>query len=214
MSIATLILGESGRGKSYSLRNLNPETTLILQTHRKPLPFRANGLKPFKVDSWQKLIDYIKNAKSNGKDVVIIDDFQYLMANEFMRRSSEKGFDKFTEIGHNAWAVMKAASEAADDVRVYLLNHTENDGNGGIKAKTIGKMLDEKITVEGMFTIVLRSMIVDGKYKFATQNNGQDTTKSPVDMFADILIENDLAAVDAAICDYYGITPLKGEQKQ
>jgi len=214
MSIATLVLGESGRGKSYSLRNLNPDTTLVIQTHKKPLPFRSNGLKAFKIDNWQKIIDCIKNAVPNGKDVVVIDDFQYLMANEFMRRSSEKGFDKFTEIGHNAWAVMKMAGEGPDNLRVYIMSHTEQDGQGGVKAKTIGKMIDEKITMEGMFTIVLRAMVVDDRYTFSTQNNGQDTTKSPVDMFPDRLIDNDLAAVDAAVCAYYQITPLKGEQKQ
>lgn len=206
MSIATLILGESGTGKSASLRNLDPDTTLLIQTIDKPLPFRATGWKPQVTDNWETIIKYMHAAAERGKERVVIDDFQYLLANEFMRRSAERGFDKFTEIGLHAWSVIREAASAHKGLRVYLLSHTTTDDAGHTKAKTIGKLLDEKITVEGMFTIVLRTMINDQGYFFSTQNSGQDTTKSPIDMFSDRLIPNDLAAVDEAICSYYNIT--------
>ncbi|MBI0276887.1 AAA family ATPase [Hafnia alvei] len=217
MGTATLILGESGTGKSTSLRNITPENTLLIQTIRKPLPFRSAGWKKwnksepatsvFTTDNWQSIIAAIKAASGYGKSIVIIDDFQYLMANEFMRRSDEKSFDKFTEIGSHAWNIIdKAINETPDDLRIYFLSHTEETQMGRVKMKTIGKMLDEKITVEGMFTIVLKTSVKDGQYLFTTQNSGSDPVKSPMGMFDSPEIENDLQAVDAAICEYYGIT--------
>ncbi|MGA0608871.1 ATP-binding protein [Caldimonas sp. KR1-144] len=216
MSIATLILGESGTGKSTSLRNLDPSKTLLIQAIRKPLPFKSTGWKVrpslkaegnvIQTDN-PELIERV--LRSSGDEIVVIDDFQYVMANEYMRRSDEKGFDKFTDIGKHAWNILRAASDLADRRRVYILAHTQSDDTGRVKIKTIGKMLDEKITVEGMFTIVLRTVVRDGSYLFATQNNGSDTVKSPMDMFADQLIGNDLASVDESICSFYGIEPLK-----
>lgn len=216
MSTATLILGESGTGKSTSLRNLDPSKTLLIQSIRKPLPFKSSGWKVrVSLKSEGNIIqtdDAVlieKLLRQSPHEIVVIDDFQYVMANEFMRRSNEKGFEKFTEIGRHAWDILNAAISLDDRRRVYILSHTENDQTGRTKIKTIGKMLDEKITIEGMVTIVLRTELRDGSYFFATQNNGNDTTKSPMGMFADQLIDNDLAQVDAAICDFYGIEPLK-----
>lgn len=214
MSTAVLILGESGTGKSTSLRNLNPAKTLLIQAIRKPLPFKAKGWKVraaikddgnvFQTDD-AILMD--KLLRQSPHEIVVIDDFQYVMANEYMRRTGEKGYEKFTDIGKNAWNVLSAASQLAPNRRIYILSHTATDELGRTKIKTIGKMLDEKITLEGMVTIVLRTQVRDGHYTFATQNNGSDTTKSPMGMFSDQYIENDLAAVDAAICDYYEIAP-------
>jgi hypothetical protein len=189
MAIVTMILGKSGTGKSTSLRNMKPQTVSLIQLLKKPLPFKAGSWKPFVNDNYS----------------IILDDFQYMMANEFMRRTDEKGFEKFTEIGRHVWDVLMAAGSLPDDVRVYVLSHTEEDDYGGAKMKTIGKMLDEKIALEGMVTIVLRTHVSDGVYQFATQNNGADTTKSPLGMFDSKLIDNDLAAVDSAICEYYNI---------
>lgn len=221
MGIPVLILGESGTGKSTSLRNLNPESTLLIQAVRKPLPFRAIGWEVYcpaskkgsilYSDNWEAIKKFISHAHERGKDKVIIDDFQYVMANEFMRRSGERGFDKFTEIAHHAWSLIMAAQEVQADTRVYFLSHTSTDDSGTVRAKTIGKLLDEKITVEGLFTIVLRSFTNDQGYFFSTQNNGFDTVKSPMDMFAEQHIENDLNAVDSVISEYYGINKTNQE---
>ncbi len=208
-----MILGDSGTGKSTSMRNLDPTKTLLIQAVRKPLPFRPKGwqvklsLKApgniIQTDDADKIEASMRHSQA---PIIVIDDFQYILANEFMRRSDERGFDKFTEIGRHAWNVMRAASELADDRRVYIIAHTATDDAGRTKMKTIGKMLDEKVTPEGLFTIVLRTAVRDGVYLFGTQNSGNDTSKSPMGMFTDMYIDNDLAAVDAAICEYWGIT--------
>lgn len=218
MSIATMILGDSGTGKSTSLRNLDPDQTLLIQAVRKPLPFRSADWTPYnKATGLGSVITTDNPTLIEGamlkvrRPVVVVDDFQYVLANEFMRRSDEKGFDKFTEIGRHAWDLLRAASDLADDRRVYILAHTDSDDQGRTRMKTIGKMLNEKITPEGMVTIVLRTSVRDGTYVFATQNSGSDTTKSPMGMFDEQFIDNDLAAVDAAICEYYG---LSAEQPQ
>lgn len=208
-----MVLGESGTGKTTSLRNLDPKHTLLIQAVRKPLPFKSQHWKPFSKEVPTGNIFITDNAaeivriiRKTQRKVVVIDDFQYIMANEFMRRSNERGFDKFTEIGRNAWDIINAASDLPDDVRVYILSHVETNDQGKTKIKTIGKMLDEKITLEGMVTIVLRTVVSDGQYLFATRNNGQDTTKTPMGLFDSDLIDNDLAEVDAAIFNYYGLT--------
>lgn len=213
MSIATLVMGESGTGKSTALRNLNPANTLLIQAVRKPLPFRSAGWRPCtKADPNGSIIVTDNAATIEGamrrstRDVVVIDDFQYVLANEFMRRSDEKGFEKFSDIGRHAWNILMAATELAERRRVYILAHTASDEFGKTRMKTIGKLLDEKITPEGLFSIVLRTAVRDGEYLFATQNSGNDTTKSPIGLFADQYIENDLAAVDAAITDYYQLS--------
>lgn len=214
MSIATLIIGESGTGKSTSLRNLNPDDTLLIQSTNKPLPFRATGwaklAKGSKLgniyvsDNSNKIINAMTRSR---RKVIVIDDFQYMLANEFMRRSEEKGYDKFTEIARHAWDVLSVAGQLADDVRVYVLMHSQSDDFGKVKAKTIGKLLDEKITLEGLFTTVLKTVVRDGQYFFSTQNNGNDTVKSPMGLFDQNLIENDLANIDNLICRYYEINP-------
>lgn len=214
MGIPAMILGESGSGKTASLRNLNPEETLIIQAVSKPLPFRSN----FKAwdtktkkgsiivsDSSSQICKFIAAAPSYNKKIIIIDDFQYTMANEFMRRSAEKGFDKFTEIAKHAWDIAMAAQSAPVDTRIYLLSHVQNDDQGHTKIKTIGRLLDEKITLEGLFTIVMRAIRHDGQYLFTTQNSGSDTVKTPMDLFKSETIENDLNMVDQSIKQYYGI---------
>jgi len=216
MSIATIVMGKSGHGKSTSIRNFDPDKTLIIQAVRKPLPFRAKEWKPWDsasktgsvavTDSARNICAAIERAPSNGKSVVIIDDFQYVMSNEFMRRSAERGFDKFTEIARGAWDVLNMAMSGPEDVRVYILTHTETDEWGqNAKVKTIGKLLDDKIVLEGMVTTVLKALKQDGQYFFSTQSDGTDTVKSPMGLFESALIDNDLAAVDKAICEYYGI---------
>lgn len=204
MSTATLILGESGTGKTASLRNMDGGKVFLIQAVAKPLPFRAANWKPWLCDDADGIVHAMRSPK-NTKDIIVIDDFQYIMANEFMRRSNEVGFQKFTDIAKHAWEILNTASALAPNKRVYILAHTDTDETGKVRAKTIGKLLNEKITVEGLLTIVLRTAVVNGQYIFTTKNNGSDTVKTPMDMFADEHIPNDLAAVDAAIVDYYGL---------
>lgn len=202
MAIAVLVMGASGTGKSASLRNFRPDEIGVINVAGKPLPFRSE-IKSFKSDRYEEIEAILKKAKVKS---LVIDDSQYLMANEFMRRASENGFQKFTDIGRNFWALVDMINhDLPEDVIVYFMQHTELDANGNEKAKTIGKLLDEKITLEGLFSIVLKTAVVDGSYMFSTKNNGADTVKTPMGMFEQDLIENDLKAVDDAIREYYGL---------
>jgi hypothetical protein len=204
MGKKVLIIGESGTGKSASMRNFTKDEILIINVAAKDLPFKEpkGGFEKVNSDNYR---DIKKAMQSTNKKVIVIDDTQYLMANEFMRRATEKGFDKFTEIAQNYWDLQQAINKLPDDTIVYELSHLERDQNGNEKAKTIGKLLDEKITVEGMFGIVLKTVVQDGKYYFQTQNSGTDTCKSPIGLFKTYLIDNDLKLVDSAIRDYYGL---------
>lgn len=213
MSVSTLILGESGTGKSASMRYLNPEETLLIQIVRKPLPFLSKGWSYFDKERGSGNIFVcdrfdliIKAVSKTKKKIIVIDDFQYLMANEFMRRSDEKSYDKFTDIGKHAWEVITQVTNLPDDVRVYITAHTDTSDLGKVTIKTIGKLLADKICLEGLFSIVLRTRVIDRQFLFSTQNDGNDTVKSPMGLFSNELIDNDLAAVDAAICAYYGIS--------
>lgn len=208
MSIAAFILGESGTGKSTSMRSMNPAETLLIQAIKKPLPFRSSGWKYLSKEGGNILVcdqsaQIIAAMHKTQRPIIVIDDFQYILANEFMRRTDERGFDKFTDIGKHAWDILCAASSLPDHVRVYILSHTETSESGRVKAKTIGRMLDEKITIEGMFSIVMRTSVINGQYLFSTKNNGSDTVKTPLGLFDADHVDNDLAAVDAAIVDYY-----------
>jgi len=155
------------------------------------------------------MVNLIQKATAGGREIIIIDDYQYLLANEFMRRSDERGYDKFTEIARHAWDVVRAAQGVAGNARIYFLSHTDTDDFGHTKVKTIGKLLDEKICLEGLFTIVLRAAVSDGRHYFTTQNSGKDTVKAPMDMFLTPEIDNDLNAVDNVICEYYGINQVE-----
>lgn len=214
MAILTMILGESGTGKTTSLRNLPPKETILIQSVKKPLPFKSAEWKPCSKENPQGSIYTTDNSTTicqmlkrlpDEKQIVVLDDFQYIMANEFFRRSDEKGYEKFTEIGRHVFDVIEAAQNMPDDKRIYFLWHTETDPFGKVKAKTIGKMIDEKYTPEGAFTICLKTHVSQGVYQFSTQNSGNDTVKSPIGMFSDCLIDNDLNNVDDAICEFYSI---------
>ena len=215
MSIVTMILGESGTGKSASMRNLIPSDTLLIQAVPKPLPFRAAGWGPLTKETPNGNVFVSDQAdricailRKTTRSVIVIDDFQYVLSNEFMRRVTDKevgnaAFAKYNEIARNAWDILMCAASLPDAKRVYLLSHTTTDEFGNTKIKTIGKLLDDKIVLEGLVSIVLRTKAMNGEYVFTTRNSGSDTVKSPMNMFDSPAIDNDLAAVDAAICSYY-----------
>lgn len=202
MGLPVLILGESGTGKSASLRNFPNDKVAVINVAGKPLPFK-NKINSKTTDDYDEVEAGAKAFAKEGVKSIVVDDAQYLMANEFMRRATERGYDKFTDIAKNFWSLVNMVKELPPDVIVYFLSHIERDQNGNEKIKTIGKLLDEKITVEGMFTIVLKTNVTDGQYSFLTQNNGHDTVKSPIGMFEAYAIENDLYYVDQKIRNYY-----------
>lgn len=199
MGIPVYILGESGTGKSASLRNFKPEDVKVINVANKPLPFK-NKLESVSVDTYEKILREINNS---NKKAIVVDDAQYIMANEFMRRATERGFDKFTEIAFHMWDIVESVKQLPADTVVYFLSHIDRDSEGNEKVKTIGKLLDEKITLEGMFTIVLKTNVCDGQYSFLTQNNGKNTVKSPIGLFNSYAIDNDLKYVDEKIRNYY-----------
>jgi len=202
MGIPVLIIGNSGTGKSYAIRNMDPATTGLINVARKPLPFRTK-FNSLESDNYATIGKTLEKAKASS---IIIDDCQYLMANEFMRRAKEAGYQKFADIGLNFWNLVQQVVNMPANRIVYFLGHSEVDQFGNTKFKTIGKMLDEKITVEGMFTIVLRTHVQDGVFSLSTVNDGADTVKAPPEMFAGPSIPNDLLLVDTAIREYYGLT--------
>jgi hypothetical protein len=217
MSNTSLIIGESGTGKSTSLEHLNPKETFIINVLDKPLPFRGykknyTKLSPdgsqgnyYASDDYSSLIRCIRNINNKRPEIknLVIDDWQYTMCNEFMRRATETGFTKFTEIGQHAWSIIRELVGCREDLYCFVLSHSDTDANGKYKCKSIGKMLDEKITIEGMFTIVLHTQIMDGAYRFLTQNDGAHIAKSPRGMFEDKYIANDLAFVKDKMDHYY-----------
>lgn len=201
MAIIVMVYGQSGTGKSTSLRNFKPEDVCIVNVSGKPLPFK-NKHKTFNTDDYMSIETAIKKAPAKS---IVIDDATYLMTGEYMRAAKVTGYQKFTDLALNYYTLVKIAAALSDDKIVYFMGHSDIDNNGNEKFKTIGKLLDEKITLEGMFTIVLKTVVTDGKYQFSTRNSGQDTVKTPMGMFSEPLIENDLAAVDKAIREYYEI---------
>ncbi|UNU74144.1 ATP-binding protein [Moraxella nasovis] len=206
MAIGAFILGHSGSGKSFSLKNLDPNLVGFFNVVGKRLPFKGANFKTVVTDNTDEICYLLVKSKA---PIIVIDDFQYLMSNRFMRDSDIKGFDKYTANGKGIWNILNTINYHMKDYqRVYILSHTD-EVDGKTKLKTIGKMLDEKITPEGMVGIVLQTHIDNGHY-FITQNNGHTTVKTPFEMFDDVLIPNDLNFVDDAICDYYNI-PKTGE---
>lgn len=205
MAEKILIMGESGTGKSTSLRNCNPETTAIVNPVGKPLPFK--GSKKFTtlngVTNSDEICNFMRQQAKSGKKIIVIDDFQYILAVPYMNRIKETGWDKYNDFGANYFNIINICNELPDDVCVYYLSHCETLENGLTTVKLIGKLLREKITVEGLFTIVLKTGVSEGKYYFFTQNSGKDTVKSPLGMFDSFSVDNDLAYIDAKIRNYY-----------
>ena len=202
MGMPVLILGESGSGKTYSIKNMNPDETGVFLVEKPRLPFRKVFTKVVKDATYSKIVATL--AAHNLKRYVI-DDSQYLLVNDFFDRARKTGYQKFTDLALNFRNLIHLViKQMPDDCIVYFLHHVETDPNGKLKAKTIGKLLDEKLTVEGCFDIVLRTAIENGEHFFLTQSDGFDTVKSPEEMF-DAKIPNDLDFVDKKIREYYGM---------
>ncbi|EOU9494607.1 AAA family ATPase [Klebsiella pneumoniae] len=218
MGTPVLILGDSGAGKSYSLRNFTPDEVILLQCIPKMLPFRASGWKLngkelpdgsvqrgniIRFDAWDAVLDSINRmVLSKTRRVLVIDDFQVVMQHENMMRAYQTGYQKFTEMADHVWQIIMAATRLPDDFRVYFLAHTE-ESDGKIRMKTTGKMLNEKLTPEGYFSIVLRAIKKDGKHVFLIKGDDNDTAKAPPDLFPGLTeMDNDLKAVDVAITEF------------
>ena len=201
MAVIVMIMGQSGTGKSASLRNFQPGQVSVINVSGKPMPFR-NKIATVSTNQYAQVWQLLKQAKAPS---VVIDDATYLMTDEFMRTAKTQGYQKFTDMAKNFYDTVEIARSLPDDRIVYFIGHTATADDGREHFKTVGKLLDEKVTLEGKFTIVLKTVVQDGKYFFATRNNGQDTVKTPLGMFEEEFIDNDLAAVDAEIREYYGI---------
>ena len=225
MAQGILIIAESGAGKSTSIENLDPKETFIINVANKPLPFK--GWKK-KYVLWSKdnptgnlytgssaqqieaCLGYV-NSKRPDIKTIVIDDFQYMSSFEFFDRSDEKGYEKFTQIGANLARIARMPKDLRDDLTIFFLTHAEEstdlEGKRKFKAKTIGRMVDEKLSLEGLFSIVLFSKVKKDKdgnirFVFETRNNGENTCKSPKGMFQEFEIPNDLALVKESIYSY------------
>ena len=213
MAIPVMVLGDSGSGKTRSAKSLDPSKTIIIQPIKKPLPFRAKGWKPFDrasktgsvvvSDQYNAIKWCVDHAAEMGKTTIIVDDAQYIMANESLRRVNEKGFDKFTEMAKGYVDMIMFAANHPANVMIYFMTHTQTDDLGNIKAKTVGKMIDQQIVLEGLFSIVLRCMAKDGRHYFSTKTSGSDCVKTPEEMFKSDEVENDLSIINKSIIEYY-----------
>lgn len=211
-----LIIGKSGSGKSTSLRNLKKEDYSLVNVLNKDLPFRnGRDIKGLSTKDYELVKEFIKKTP---KDIVVIDDFGYIMTDKFVKKATETGYTKFSVIAQEFYNFVEFIKQLDGDKRVYLMMHEEKSESGDIAPKTCGKMLDNQICVEGLFSILLRCVFDGKEHKFKTATDGLDVCKTPIDMFESEYIDNDLKLVDDTICEYYGINKEnkveeKGEDK-
>lgn len=204
MGVSVLVLGHSGSGKSTSLRNFEKDEVRVLNVAAKPLPFRKRLLSINRPD-----YDMIKRALRQPEcRAYVVDDANYLMAFQNFALAKQKGYDKFTEMAVNFEQLLEVANATDPDTITYFLMHPDYDESGHMKPKSIGKMLDNQLTIEGMFPIVLLAYQDDAGFHFATKSDGTTPVKTPMGMFEDAVIDNDLKAVDTAIREYWGMKPL------
>lgn len=215
MAIPVLLIGKSGTGKTTSLRNCAGQDFNLINVLKKPLPFKGH-IPTAQTDDYATIMKSIYATKAKS---IVIDDAGYLITNQFMRNhgsgTGNQVFAMYNEIADNFWNLIQyIINTVQKDKIVYVIMHEEVSDNGDIKPKTIGKLLDEKISIEGMFTIVLRSVYQDNKYQFVTQSIDGSVAKSPIGLFKEKYIDNDLLLVDQAIREYYEIKPIKEEKKK
>ena len=210
-SVPVLLIGQSGSGKSTSLRNFKGDEVAVVNVLGKPLPFKSD-IKAGKCDDYATILKAIANTP---KKTIVIDDANYLITNEFMNKSSVKGYDKYNELANNFWNLINEIKNIEGGKTVYLIMHEDTDENGYVKPKTIGKLLDDKVNIQGMFTICIRSMFDNGQYIFRLKTNGQDCVKTPFGMFEGESMENDLKEFDKVVREYYELDKVeeKGEDK-
>lgn len=212
MATPVLIIGKSGSGKSTSMRNCQNDDFNLIRVLNKPLPFKGKVNGWFS-DDYQQIMKLLIASKA---DSIVIDDAGYLITNHFMRGHSSAGkgngvFSLYNDIGDYFWNLIQfIVAKVPENKIVYIIMHEEKDEAGEVKPKTIGKLLDEKVCIEGMFTIVLRCIEEGGKHLFVTQASQGAVSKSPIGMFEDLTIDNDLLLVDKKIREYYGLG--KGEE--
>jgi hypothetical protein len=207
MATPVLIIGKSGSGKSTSMRNCagNPDWNLV-RVLNKPLPFKGK-VDGWNTDDYQTVMRCLAQSKARN---IVLDDAGYLITNMFMSKHSSAGagngvFTLYNQIGDHFWNLIQYIVKLPEDKIVYVIMHEDTDDFGQIKPKTIGKLLDEKVCIEGMFTIVLRCIEESGKHLFVTQSVDGAVSKSPIGMFEDLTIDNDLLIVEKAIREYYEI---------
>ena len=204
------MIGESGSGKSTSLRNFKPNEIGIYNVAGKPLPFKGK----FPMMQTVSDPDAIKaSLMRNAVNCYVIDDSQYLMAFKLIDMVNERGYDKFTEIAKDFKSLIDTVvNKTTDDTIVYFLHHTEKSDDGHYKAKTSGRMIDNWLTLEGLFSTVIMAVTTENRHQFITQNDGTSTCKSPMGMLPNPM-DNDLKAVDTAIREYYELKPLGAVKK-
>lgn len=211
MAQKVLVMGESGTGKSTSMRNCDAAITAVVNPVGKPLPFKNHFDMLNNETDARKITKYMKDQAAAGKKIIVVDDFQYILAVPYMNRIKETGWDKYNDFGANYFEIIDVCKDLPDDVVVVYMTHLETLDNGLTTVKLIGKLLREKITIEGLFTVVLRTGVNEGKYYFYTQNSGKDTVKSPLGMFPSYAIDNDLNYVVDKIRNYYEIGEYKSD---
>ena len=209
-SIAVLLIGGSGSGKTTSFRNMPANETAIINVTNKPLPYRDKGQKVVSTRDYAQIMSAIKGTK---KKAIIIDDSGYLMSFENFDKANVKGYDKFTTMAQNYYNLIESARDLDNEKICYIVMHEELDEDGKLKPKAIGKMLNQQLCIEGLFTIVLRYKYENGQYLIQTKTDGSSVVKSPIDLFEDNEIPNDLYEVDKKIRNYYGFSQLEESEK-
>lgn len=211
-------LGKSGSGKSYAMRNLPPEKTLVVNTIGKDFPFKSSFKYVLNSSEVNKMTDQITKAVNSGKvKIIVLDDIGYVFTTMFMSRhrnmKGNQSFELYNDIADTMWNLINFLKNLPRDVNVYMNFHEDTNDYGATKIKTIGKLLDDKVCIEGMVTIVLRFMSADGKHFVRTVTDGNDIVKSPVDLFPQDEMDNDLLEIDNCIRAFYG-TQLDADKKE